>query len=452
MINLNSIHQSILDSIQESIFVRDLDMNIIYSNSASKKVTGWETSEIKGKKCFEVFGNECFQCRELCPVDKVIQSRVELYYKNLNFRTKNGTIKNIAVTITPYYEDSEIRGAVIKITDKSYVEYIEQERIRDIMVLEKEIERRKKLEEDLKIEKFRLSEAERIAHIGNWDWNIQTHTIDWSDEIYKILELEWTEVVTPRTFFSYVVPDERETVHSLLNDALYKQKEFNITHKMQVPNKSVKHIKQQGKVYFGENGEPIRMIGIVQDVTQMHELHERLLYLSYIDEVTGVYNRRKFNEEIEREWKDAIIGNHEMSMILLDVDYFKKYNDMYGHLKGDECLYRIAQIINSSLNSDSDLLARYGGEEFVVLLPNKSKDETLSIAEKIRMNIFNEKIPHLDSDISNFVTISIGFSTLIPSPNESNDTLLRYADKALYKSKSNGRNQVHFLGRILFPS
>ncbi|MCA1778994.1 MAG: GGDEF domain-containing protein [Xanthomonadaceae bacterium] len=164
--------------------------------------------------------------------------------------------------------------------------------------------------------------------------------------------------------------------------------------------------------------------------------------LSRIDGLTGVANRRYFEEMLSRLWTNAVAEKISISVILLDIDRFKQYNDSAGHQAGDECLRQVATALQSGVMRDDDLVARYGGEEFVILLPNTGGEVVSGIAERIRRRIEELAIPHPDSDVSACVTISLGVATARIGQHDSPGALIERADQALYRAKHAGRNQV----------
>lgn len=163
--------------------------------------------------------------------------------------------------------------------------------------------------------------------------------------------------------------------------------------------------------------------------------------LATIDGLTGVSNRRKFDECLQQEWRRSLRQQIPISLILSDVDCFKSYNDTYGHQAGDSCLRAIAKAMKDSVRRPGDLVARYGGEEFAILLPNTETNGAISIAQQIRQNIADLKIEHSKSIVSNNVTVSLGIVTLIPQQNRSAQNFIVSADLALYRAKKTGRNR-----------
>jgi diguanylate cyclase (GGDEF)-like protein len=162
----------------------------------------------------------------------------------------------------------------------------------------------------------------------------------------------------------------------------------------------------------------------------------------YLDGLTGVHNRRYFDQQLDIEWRRARRAGSPLSVILLDVDFFKRYNDHYGHQAGDVCLRRVASALRSSLRRPSDLVARYGGEEFVCLLPETGLAGALHVAGVLEQHLRAEGIPHAESTIAPFVTVSQGVCTTPPDSNEGTDALMRGADAQLYLAKARGRQQV----------
>lgn len=176
---------------------------------------------------------------------------------------------------------------------------------------------------------------------------------------------------------------------------------------------------------------------------QLEAANEQLRQLSSLDELTGVANRRQFEMTIRQEFRRAMRNKSSLSVIMIDIDNFKAYNDIYGHQAGDDCLRQVAKALSSVLKRPNDLLARYGGEEFVVILPETGSKGGRSLAESLRRAVEILKIPHRYASQSGLqVTISLGVSTLVPQRDEDPTKLIAAADQALYQSKRAGRNRV----------
>jgi|Deesub1362B_J571_1020462.scaffolds.fasta_scaffold00010_134 diguanylate cyclase (GGDEF)-like protein len=170
---------------------------------------------------------------------------------------------------------------------------------------------------------------------------------------------------------------------------------------------------------------------------------------SRIDPLTNLLNRRAFEETLANEIKRAERHEYPLSLLILDIDNFKLYNDIYGHLKGDECLKKVASVLLKYARRAGDTVARYGGEEFVILLPGTSINVTEDIAERIRQEIELMKILHIGNPPINVVSVSIGGISLIPSKELKEDDIIRAADEAMYTAKRDGKNRVVIVGQLL---
>jgi len=180
----------------------------------------------------------------------------------------------------------------------------------------------------------------------------------------------------------------------------------------------------------------------VRNQIELKCAREQLTKLASTDGLTGLANRRRFDEVLAQEYARHIRSTNELSLILLDIDHFKTYNDTYGHVSGDDCLRQIAGVIDQSIIRVTDLAARYGGEEFVCVLPETNQSGALAIAEKIRQAISSLAIPHSASSAASHVTASLGVVTARCLAEKSPLNIVAQADEQLYKAKSSGRNRV----------
>lgn len=185
----------------------------------------------------------------------------------------------------------------------------------------------------------------------------------------------------------------------------------------------------------------MRSVVKMSDITQgkLNTMSMELERLSNMDELTDLNNRRCFNERFAKEWFFGCITESPLGILMIDIDYFKQYNDTYGHLQGDKCLRKIAEIIKNTVNRPGDFTARFGGEEFIVLLPNTDLSGCAYISEKILHNI--EAYNQDDSEeLLGTVTVSIGTNSMVPDERINMEALIRGADSALYRAKEDGRN------------
>jgi diguanylate cyclase (GGDEF)-like protein len=175
---------------------------------------------------------------------------------------------------------------------------------------------------------------------------------------------------------------------------------------------------------------------------QLEQTNQKLHDLAISDALTGLANRRYFDQYLQQEWQRLKREQQSISMILGDVDFFKKYNDTYGHQMGDQCLQTVAEAIQACVKRPADLVARYGGEEFAVILPNTDLAGALLVAKEIKTTIEDLKISHFTSEVNQYVTISLGIACVIPNLSASQDILIKAADDALYSAKNLGRNRI----------
>ncbi len=174
---------------------------------------------------------------------------------------------------------------------------------------------------------------------------------------------------------------------------------------------------------------------------RLAEMNLELERLSVTDSLTGLANRRSFNEFLHREWLREQREQQPFSVIMIDIDHFKKFNDAYGHLEGDVCLQKVSWALQCALCRPGDLLARYGGEEFVAILPHTDISGAAELAAAFHSQVQKLAIPHSNSPVSSIITISIGMASVIPNQNLSSTQVVAMADEALYQAKQAGRNQ-----------
>jgi diguanylate cyclase (GGDEF)-like protein len=195
-------------------------------------------------------------------------------------------------------------------------------------------------------------------------------------------------------------------------------------------------------------GHPRGFVNIVRDISDRRRAEDKLNEafrmvegLASVDGLTGLANRRRFDETLEQEWLRAQRDQTPLSLLMIDVDHFKLYNDLYGHLAGDDCLRQIAQSVRRLAHRPADLCARYGGEEFAVILPGNGQPGALEIATRICQVIEQLRIPHADCPWG-VVTLSIGVATCFPVTGQEHSLVVQAADAALYRAKRSGRNRA----------
>lgn len=205
-------------------------------------------------------------------------------------------------------------------------------------------------------------------------------------------------------------------------------------------------------VHVVRNGETVdSLVGFMFDISERKKTEQELVRLqkeleelSFKDGLTGVANRRMFDSVMEVEWENARRNRQPLSLILLDIDYFKQFNDHYGHVQGDECIKHVARALSSAATRAKDFIARFGGEEFVLVLPETDAKSAEKVAERCRGMIFKQQIPHEASQVGQVLTVSLGVGTITPTASDDPKAFIEAVDKLLYKAKQKGRNCIEY--------
>ena len=198
----------------------------------------------------------------------------------------------------------------------------------------------------------------------------------------------------------------------------------------------------EGKQYIWSSAEDIS--DRIKAEKEIQQLNKKLEMLSFQDGLTGISNRRKLDQHLAIAWNHATRHHIPLSIIMIDIDFFKQYNDHYGHIKGDEALKKVAEALHLITKRSTDLACRYGGEEFVLLLPDTNEEQALFIAQQCIDRVKDLEISHIKSKIDELLTISAGVCSVIPTKNMQPTDLFSCADKLLYQAKDNGRNRFEY--------
>ena len=191
-----------------------------------------------------------------------------------------------------------------------------------------------------------------------------------------------------------------------------------------------------------------RLLQQAQVYKQLEEATQALQHLANVDGLTGLANRRRFDNYLNTQWINLVQQESPLSLILCDIDFFKFYNDQYGHPAGDLCLQKVGAILSHKAQKHQDLVARYGGEEFAVVMPHTHADGAVHLATVMQAGVKNLQIVHDKSAVSRYITLSMGVATVTPTWESSPSALIYAADKALYQAKAAGRNHISLSGQI----
>lgn len=288
----------------------------------------------------------------------------------------------------------------------------------------------------------RLQQALSYAKIGHWELQYQGDRAYWSEQVYQIFGVSPDVLAGPDALYQIMDESHHDAFKSSLMTSMNNGSEHCICYRITRPSDGKRRwIDCRGKVVYKSNGEPEKITGFIQDVTEYKELEEQNRKLAITDPLTGALNRRGFGERISVEYSAYTRYGTPLTMMILDLDNFKRINDRFGHQFGDEVLRHFSEVCQRLLR-ESDIFCRLGGEEFAVVLRNTSIEKGLYVAERIREKVESEVVNHNNSELQ--YTVSIGISELKPADINFED-LMQRADDALYEAKALSKNRVEYL-------
>lgn len=304
----------------------------------------------------------------------------------------------------------------------------------------------KSTEADIAVYKTLLESTKAIP------WKIEWATLKFSyigPQIEQLLGWSPESWVSVEDWSARMHPDDREWVVNFCVAQSKAGADHEADYRAITKSGEYVWIRDVVHVIRNEHGEVDSLVGFMLDISerkktehQLLDMQKELQDLSFKDGLTGVANRRMFDSVLEIEWNNAKRNQQPLSLIMLDIDYFKQYNDLYGHIQGDDCLKRVAKTLSSSATRSKDFIARFGGEEFVLVLPETDEKAAKKVAERCRKLIFKEQIPHESSLVSHVLTISIGVASIIPSHDDEALAFVEEVDRRLYLAKQKGRNRI----------
>ena len=257
-------------------------------------------------------------------------------------------------------------------------------------------------------------------------WKIPQHIVDNGDEEEKI-EYVMSVIKDPQRFYDMIV-------------RVYNHPEETVRGEFELKEGTV--VDAGSYPVLGKDGQQYGRIWKFRDITEMRRYWDMLEALSTTDGLTGLSNRRRFDEFLDREWRRGVRQQSYISLILVDIDHFKEFNDYYGHQAGDECLQRVAGVLLRAVKRPGDLAARYGGEEFACVLSDTNPEGAVALARSIMEEINKLAIPHGRSPAVDRISVSCGVATLVPEKEQMSSELVRVADRLLYAAKEEGRNRM----------
>ena len=321
------------------------------------------------------------------------------------------------------------------------IQYSELEDPPLLVAIAQDITERKMAEEALRKSQASLAAAQRIAHLGNWDWDVVQNKLYWSDEAFQIFAMD-PEVFMPSydAFIERVHPDDRERIHEAVRVALDSRQRYDIEYRILLPDGRERIIHAQGEASYDAQGEAVRMIGSVQDVTARRHAEDRLNFLAFYDDLTALPNRVLFHDRLRQALLEAARHGRVVAVMFMDLDRFKNINDSMGHEAGDLLLKAVAERLSTCVR-EGDTVARLGGDEFTVVLTEiEQVQDAAKVAQKI-LQTFEQAF--LIQGHQLFISASLGI-TLYPHDDQEIHSLLKNADTAMYHAKEQGRNNYQF--------
>lgn len=406
MIHSHELMQYVIEHSWSAIAILDRKMDYLYVSQ--KYINDYKIKEknIIGKNHYAVFPDLPRKWRNI--YQKVLEGET-LSSESELFEQSDGTVDWIRWESRPWYESDGSIGGVIM-----YAELLTEQI---------------KMLENLKASEHSLNIAQKIAHIGSWDYDLQTKTFIWSDEVYRIFGLT-PNAIKPGydTYFKFIHPEDKENMIKGHFDSLKNKEPHSIDHKLLLDDGSVKYVHHESETIYDDAGNPLRSYGIIADITNKKIAEEKLLYLSYHDQLTGLYNRRYFEEALINLDKEE---NLPISIIMGDVNGLKLINDSFGHNVGDDLLKKTSGVIKLECRR-TDIIARLGGDEFAVILPETDEEEAQKITNRIKDHIEKYKFVNIE------LPISFGNDTKVTQQQSIMDTVVN-AENNMYRHKLNER-------------
>ncbi len=439
--------QEITATMGEGIYVQDGRGRITFVNPAAEHLLGWKQEELLGTPSHRLFTSQNGIGSHRHALERARQATngTRFAAEQAEFRRRDGSLLPVSVVSTPILRAGKATGSVVAFQD-----------LRERKAVEEALrasEQFRALFEYASEAMFLLDLAGRVVDVNRLACESLGYTREELIGLHPTRFVRWSTL--PAVPFEQLF--ERMHAEPMLVEGEHVRKDGStfaaeasfsaITHAGQrrilVAARDITQRKETEQRIAQALSAVERSRAEVEDINRrLAESNRELQRLSRRDGLTGIANRRHFDEYLQLEWRRAERDGRPLALLIADVDHFKAYNDVYGHQAGDESLRRVAQAIDAQLSRSIDVAARYGGEEFAVILPETPLAGALNIAERMRGAVMGLRIRHEASNVSEFVTVSIGAASIIPQRGESPDRLVGAADQALYDAKQGGRNRV----------
>lgn len=389
----------------------------VYVNAAWERANGISATDVIGKSPLEksVF---------IAPVAKELEEILREVFESG---------QNTQIDLS--WQDME--GKTVSFNLHAVVEYDQNGNPNGILTVARDITERKRLETQMKKNEESLKEAQKIAKIGSWELEFSTKSLIWSDEMYRILEIEQNnQCPLYAEFLNAVHPEDREITDALYRESVNDKTPYEVQHRVLMSDGRIKYVHERAETYYDTQGNPLRSIGTAQDVTEQKIAENKIAFLAQHDALTGLPNRTVAKDRTEQAIAYAIRNSSKTALLFIDLDEFKSINDSLGHSVGDTMLKIVASRLEECVRA-TDTISRQGGDEFLVILSDVSTlDDVTSITKKI-IQAFEK--PFYINSHSLSISASIGIA-LYPDCGDTFELLLKNADTAMYKAKEAGKN------------
>ena len=444
----------LIENHEDGFYEVDIKGNFVFFNRALLGMSGYTAEELRTINSIDLVAPENLtEVRQL--FQDVLERGAATQYVEINFNKKDGTAVLVKMTVAlinnPKGEPVGFHGFVRDITAQHHYQERQKRDQEQLDAINESLEmavadaNAKAVEAE--IANIELNQIFNTSLDGMWILDLNRNVIRVNDTMMRMLKTNKQNIEGRKcydVFAGYCCRDMECVVQRI------KRKKVPILTDIEMPTEgTLTPYSLTATPFYGIDSELVGVLENFRDITErklaeenLQAANDQLKRLATIDGLTDIANRRTMDECLETEWRRMNREKNDLAFILCDVDYFKKYNDTYGHQEGDECLKSIARALTSAIRRPADLVARYGGEEFAAILPNTDLKGAVCVAENIRAAVSDLQIEHRSSDIAPVVTLSLGVACVRPVSGLALEVLLTTADQALYDAKAGGRNQV----------
>jgi len=453
---------AIIQEHEDGYYEIDLTGKFIYFNRAMEQMSGYTTNELMTMSSSDLVAPENLATAQQMFQD-ALKKGTTAQFVEISFQKKSGQAAFVKMTAAPirdtHGEPTGYHGFVRDITAQHISEEQQKEAQAQLDVihtsLEEAVAEANVKAVEAEIANIELNQIFNTSLDGMWILDLERNVIRVNDTMIRILELPKEEIEGRKCYdilAGHCCLNQECTVKQI------KRKKVPILADIELPVRGQSTpFSLTATPFYGIESDLVGVLENFRDITErkqaeetLQQANDELKRLATMDGLTNIANRRTLDERLENEWRRITREKGDLSLIICDVDFFKKYNDAYGHQEGDECLKSVAQALEAAVRRPADFVARYGGEEFAAILPNTDLEGAACVAENIRRSVMDLEIEHQSSETAAVVTLSLGVATVQPKVGHIPEILLTTADQALYRAKEAGRNRV-VSNNVIFP-